>query len=116
MGYNATVVVMIDALDAIKDDTKFGEKLASAISKKTVQPHKPLDVSAGNHVNAATVIETHHADYTTLLAIGGNYGAQIGKQLYGWAVGDDAFHLKILKEVADELGYRLVKKPTKKSS
>lgn len=43
MGFNSTVVVMNDA------------RL------------KTTDVSAGGFVNAATVIETHHADFTCLI-------------------------------------------------
>lgn len=72
MGYNTTVVVLNDALDQIRDDPDFGRKLYEAILK--VQRGKPVDVSAGYHVNAATVIETHHADQTAFVAVGGNYG------------------------------------------
>lgn len=72
MGWNTTVVVLNDALDQIKNDPKFGEKLYYACLE--VQRGKPVDVSAGYHCNAATVIETHHADIDVLVRVGGNYG------------------------------------------
>lgn len=72
MGYNTTVVILNDALGQIAKDPKFGEKLARAIME--VRRDKPVDVSAGNHCNAALVVETHHADETVFVAVGRNYG------------------------------------------
>lgn len=76
MGYNTTVVVMNDALGEIAEDREFGARLARAI--REVQRGKPVDVPAhgkhGVHCNAATVIETHHADYDVLVRVGGNVG------------------------------------------
>lgn len=65
MGYNTTVVVMNDALDQIKNDPKFGEKLYYACL--SVQRGKPVNVSAGYHINAATVIEIHNANQDVLV-------------------------------------------------
>lgn len=73
MGHNATVVVMTDALEAIKDDPLFGKKLADAISKSGAY-NTYVDVSAGNHVNAATVVEVHHADMKRIIVVGHNWG------------------------------------------
>jgi hypothetical protein len=76
MGWNTTVVVINDALDMIRDDPEFGRRLYDAVLK--VQRGKPVDVAAhskrGIHCNAATVIETHHADHDVLVKVGGNYG------------------------------------------
>ena len=73
MGYNATVVVMVDALDQIEKDPDFGKKLSAAILKVGCYG-KPVDVSAGYHVNAATVVESHHADQDVYVKVGGNCG------------------------------------------
>lgn len=64
MGYNTSVIVMNGALDAIEQDQLFGKKLANAVQQAHRGQHERyhLDVSAGGHLNAATVIETHHAD------------------------------------------------------
>ena len=72
MGFNTTVVVMNDALGDIASDPEFGARLARAI--QLVSRDKPVVVSAGRYANAATVIETHHADYEVLVRVGGNRG------------------------------------------
>lgn len=76
MGYNTTVVVMNDSLSAIEQDPEFGKRLVAAILK--VQRGQPVDVAAhGKHMlccNAATVIESHHADHSALVKVGRNYG------------------------------------------
>lgn len=76
MGYNTTVVVMNDALGMIEGDPNFGKNLARAIAE--VGRGKPVDVPASNgrgvHCNAATVIESHHADYDVYVRVGQNFG------------------------------------------
>lgn len=82
MGWNTTVVVLNDALDQIEKDPLFGKKLAQAI-RDLHDPKGWRDVSAGNHCNAAEVIETHHADYNVLVSIGGNTGKIIKQNAHG---------------------------------
>jgi hypothetical protein len=93
MGYNATLVVMVDALDAIKNDPEFGKKLADAIQHVAAYQHSDHfrygqgDVAAhskngGIHTNAATVIEVHHADHDIFVRVGGNMGKPM-KQNFG---------------------------------
>ena len=76
MGWNTTVVVMNDALDCIRDDAEFGRRLYEAVLD--ARKGKPVDVAAHGkhaiHCNAATVIETHHADYDVTVVVGGNTG------------------------------------------
>ena len=70
---------MNDALGASENDAEFGKRLARAVAE--VQRGKPVNVAAvGNgciHVNAATVIETHHSSGEEWVAIGQNYGRVI---------------------------------------
>lgn len=80
MGFNATVVVMTDALDEIERDPDFGKKLAAAIQSVSFY-HKPVDVSAMNYCNAATVIECHHANFDVYVKIGKNYGEVVAPEL-----------------------------------
>lgn len=112
MGYNTTVVVMNDALDAIAKDPEFGEKLKSTIlgislgiNPDTGQYYRSQDVSAGHHVNAATVIESHHASYQSVVVVGGNYGS-----ILGHSFSDPKQKLAILNDLASEIGYTLHKK------
>lgn len=106
MGFNSTVIVLNDALNDIESDPEFGRKLALAIL--TVSRGDAVDVSAGCHGNAATVIETHHADTNAIVAVGGNCGTVLG-HAYG-THHEDKDNLAILKQLADRLGYSLRKK------
>lgn len=73
MGYNATVVVLVDQLTAIENAPNFGKQLADAIRAKLSDPNE-------NHIRApyvagqTTVIEAHHADGMMVIAVGGNCG------------------------------------------
>lgn len=105
MGYNTTVVVMNDAVDSIKHDPEFGKHLAEAIMKNA-GTNRHIDVSSGPNVNAATVIESHHADGLAIVAVGGNYGEVISNQ---WNCSNTNKE-KILREMAREMGFVLHKK------
>ena len=120
MGYNTTVVVMNDALGTIKDDPEFGKNLHDAISRIAMDRGKTIDVPAytyredgsicGTHCNAATVIETHHADGTAVVAVGGNMGVELTKYCI-YPYGEEDYRLRVLKALADDLGYYVARKP-----
>jgi hypothetical protein len=111
MGFNTTVVVLNDALHQIAEDPKFGETLADAISGLSLhhandgrRPH----VGAGFHANAATVIETHHADGLVAVAVGGNYGINLG-YVGGYRTDPDTpdGKIAILKNLASNFGLKI---------
>jgi hypothetical protein len=81
MGYNTTVVILNDALDGIAKDPEFGKKLVAAILSVGCYK-KPIDVSAMGYCNAATVIESHHADQDVYVKVGGNYGEVVSSNKY----------------------------------
>jgi len=117
MGFNTTMVIMNDALSTIRDDPQFGERLYDACVRVN---QGPQDVAAhstkgGIDYNAATVIETHHADGEAIVAVGGNYGTLIGMAYYVGDKGTKESQLKILEQLADNMGYSLTKKPERKS-
>lgn len=66
--FDTTVLVLNDALADIRDDPEFGKKLYNAVLKASIG--EKTDVSAGCYINAATVIETHHADGVAVVAMG----------------------------------------------
>lgn len=115
MGFNTSVIVLNDALGQIEEEKEFGKRIARAVNQLSLHTHSVhgIDIPAGNHANAATVVETHHADRTTLLAFGGNCVSQL-YATYGWKHQDEDFRIRLLKEFADSLGYNIVKKPKKK--
>jgi hypothetical protein len=116
MGYNTAVVVMNDALGAIKDDPKFGENLYYAILES--QRNKQVDVPAysyrdgevrGVHCNAATVISGAHADDPQVMVVKYNTGyvAKYKEELPDYVIED-------MKWVLKQHGYRVSKEPKKK--
>lgn len=70
MGFNTTVVILNDGLDAIANDKDFGKKLADAIGL-VGRGKQTLYSEAGN---VGEVVETHHASYEVLVRVGGNCG------------------------------------------
>ena len=108
MGYNTTVVLLNDALDQIAEDKDFGRKLAEATrALAELTPGTRIDVRAGNHCNAAHVVETHHASQTTVITVGGNLGL-LRASRYGWG-NTPELELELLSAWAHKLGYRVVK-------
>lgn len=109
MGFNTTVVVLNDGLAEIESDPDFGKRLADAIRSIHMMPGR-VDVRAGCHVNAASVIETHHADETTLVAVGGNFASVLGSVYGAGRHHEEADRIRLLKMLAEELGYKVEKK------
>lgn len=108
MGYNSTVVVMNDAMTAIEKDPEFGKKLVQAILSQHGK-NVPVDISSGGHVNAATVIDCHHSDYSSLILVGGNMGTVLVSDASGYK--HDAFdQFDACSALAKKLGYKLTKK------
>lgn len=106
MGYNTTVVVMNDALRAIESDEKFGESLARACGSLAAMEGERVDVASQGHINAATVLETHHADQLVPILVGGNTGYVIEGRLHY----RDYSAESLLRMLAARLGYKLVRR------
>lgn len=95
-----------DAMHEIdKDPAGWWEKARSAI----FNTHRKDDGSFGygSHVNGFQAICNEHADVVTVVAIGGNQARILGHGYWNDKPED------LLKKLADKLGYRLVKKPSK---
>jgi hypothetical protein len=109
MGWNTSMIILNDAVDAIGKDKEFGKKVCDAVLGYR---QGGVSISSGHNANAATVLETHHADFSVLLAVGGNCGSVLTSVM-------DSRHnientqIKLLKAFAEELGYRIIKKRSK---
>lgn len=114
MGYNTSVLIMNDSMHEIAKDPEFGKKISDAAGL-LFRGNKPIDIQVGGHCNAATVIEQHHADQTAILAVGGNYATVLGTH-WSYAHHRPEDKLAILKSLADDLGFDISKKPSKKGS
>jgi hypothetical protein len=103
MGFNTTVVILNDVVHNIAEDPTFGQRLADAISSGDSSRHELQ--------NGVQVIESHHADYTTVVAVGGNMGICLGTAI-GCSVVDDP--VAIVRSLARDLGFDLRKRPERK--
>src|SRR6185437_3697579 len=99
MGFNATVVVLLDRLHEIERDPEFGKKLSAAIRYRASNP-KDREAGWAREAEATgqtQVIEVHHADGQIVVTVGGNTGRVLG---YGgsYSSSDDA----IIKHLNDD--------------
>ncbi len=110
MGFNSVVIVRNDALDAIeKNAQEFADNMVSTINH--FQRGKDIgngDFGAGFHGNPAQVVWNQHADYTGVIAVGGNHGTVIGSTFNGGRHHTPEERLSVLRAVADHLGFDLV--------
>ena len=115
MGFNSSVIVLNDALYEIGKDKDFGKKLETAILEVDYgrsRGNNGKEISSGNCFGAATVIETHHADQLSVVSFGGNCGNVLTKpSVWGYSLntGTPDDNVAILKAVADQLGYNIVR-------
>lgn len=105
MGMNATVVVLLDSLHRIKEDPEFGAKLVRAIQDQ-ITSQKDEDLASGG-ANVAVVVEQHHADHMSVVAVGANGGQVLSTHAGDYTSTPEG----IVRALADNLGYRLVRKP-----
>lgn len=115
MGFNTGVLILNDDLYAAEQDKEgFATNLLNAIGEQSRgKPSESVDFRIGNNLNGGSVFLQSHADFTNIVAIGGNYTTHLFTSL------SHTHHriedkLKLLKELADHLGYRLVCKQKRK--
>ncbi len=112
MGWNTSAVIMNDALHDIAKDKDIGEKIMRAA--QTLHGRgEPVDISAMNHCNAITLIETHHADSLIPILVGGNSGKLLPGTGLHWNVSEEEFEVTLLLQLANRHGFHLRKKPKK---
>ena len=114
MGFNTAVLILNDAIDGVeKDPASFAKNMMHAwhLFQRT---GNPTDFAIGNHVNGGTIFHNAHADVTGVYAIGGNHTSKLHTAWNGGKHHSDEEKVKLLKELANELGYTITKKRKKK--
>lgn len=111
MGYQTGVMLLNDHLDGLKTDVGFGPRLYDAIleSSRPEYREKGKSLPLGYCGNGAMVLSSQHADQVQMIAVGGNYMKRLGVLWGAWPNMQEPE--KLLKELADQMGYRLVRKP-----
>ena len=112
MGFNSTVVILNDYLHDIEKDPEFGRKLSLMIAEHGYDELRAARRSQGMYAPGTQVLGVHHADCVHLFAVGCNHGRDLGNVAHWTQMDNDE---KILRELADRLGYHIRKKPQRKS-
>ena len=111
MGYNTVLFICNDAMNEIKNHPEdFYNQLVTGMNRCGREPY---DFGLGCHANGFQVVSSQHADLTTVIAAGGNHATVLGYTL-GHSHHTDEAKVRLIKEVADQLGYNLVKKRKRK--
>lgn len=114
MGFNTGVLILNDALNGVQENPQqFANNFMRAFGKFQ-QTHAPADFAIGNHVNGGTVFHMAHADVTGVYAIGGNHTSKLSTAYNGGKHYKDEDKVKLLKQLADEMGYSISMKRTKR--
>lgn len=113
MGYNTGILILNDGMHLLKDDPNAGKRLYDGI----LQAHnQSVTVGLKGFANPIMVLPSQHADVTQIIAIGQNYARTVHNH-YGYLSGkDNSPDLKfaVLQKLADELGFSLRRKPTRR--
>ena len=108
MGYRTTLIINNDNLDLLTSDPDITNKIKTAI----------LGGNNGNLGPLGCVVEQAHANMTKLVVLGHNGSFSI-KELSMMNTrcvnveDSDLLILELLRQAADNLGYKLIKKSTK---
>jgi hypothetical protein len=109
MGFNTPVLLLNDAMHEIEDDPTFAKRLAQA-SATAYMHGKSVDVRAGGHMNAASVLPSAHADVVQVIAFGGNHATTLLRMGNGGHHYTHEEQVRLIRELADQYGFRLVRK------
>jgi hypothetical protein len=103
MGFNTEVLIFNDHLHDMENCENLGRKLASKISAMSISRERSREI----YIPGVEVVDTHHADTVNIIASGGNCSLILGRY---YDINDT---IGMLKHLASEHGYRLVKKSKK---
>lgn len=120
MGFNTLVFLHNDDLEYIrKNPQAFVDSMMNKIGTfgfcgdKDSTIRVPLD--NGMRPSVGHVAHVDHADYNQLYLVGGNSCKQISGSFFARGPRPDDYQLRLLKDLAENLGYRVSKKPVQKS-
>jgi hypothetical protein len=82
MGHITTMIIRNDAIGEIASDSGFGRRVADAVQTFIAFGSRPTDIPAGNHGNAAMVVEMHHDLAVHAVLVGKGYGIDAGSVGY----------------------------------
>lgn len=105
MGYRTTVILYNDHAHEWENDGDLGKKIAAAMNYATGVAEPENDLGYGR------VVECVHADSQTLAVLDSYTFRPLAHANWSRVETVDQVELKLLREAADRLGYRLAAKP-----
>ena len=116
MGYMKVIALLNDAEDSVTEDPAgWWEACRQAFwrlrDKKRGKNNERETEQFGHasYANYWTAVWEEHADITAVIMVGQNHATVIGSSLYSHHHEEDG-QIKILKDILDRKGYRIVKK------
>ena len=114
MGFNTAVMILNDRFEDIRrEPQRFVDEMLSGSCKWGVdrgEQQHGVDFYPGQSV----VVPSQHADVVQVIAVGGNCLTVLGNIYGSGCHSENEDQLRLLKLLADDRGYRLVKKPEPK--
>lgn len=113
MGWNTTVLLYNDQIHRLEEPDA-GKRILKAVQNLPDRDWaQGKDPSRNHHMMTnfgfGMAVEHHHADSTAVVHVGGNYAERV-HLTFGYRFNDPQMQLRLLREQADLLGYRLVRK------
>lgn len=100
MGFRTVVVLYNDQASEWSKDDKLGEKISHAMNA----------CRADGNLGYGKVVECCHADQITLAVLDSYHFSPVAYSHWNSGVDAEAQQLRLLKEAASKLGYRIVPK------
>lgn len=110
MGFRTTVILYNDRCHEWAADPQLGQKISRAMNYAN---SADTDDLRNADLQYGRVVECAHADTQTLAVLDSYNLTPIARSHWGPNETAEQRDLRLLKEAADRLGYRLVKKPVK---
>lgn len=112
MGFRTVVVLNNDQASEWEKDPELGRKIFLAASMQQFGHEDGTDL-ARRTLPYGQAIEQVHADTQTVAFLDGYGGKAVAWSHWYRSQTEEQKNLEMLKALADKLGYRVVKKPTK---
>lgn len=106
MGFRTVVILNNDLCHEWRSDPKLGEKIAYDMNNVDGQRFTKLE-------NFGVVIECTHADTQTLMLLDSLQGTPVAHSMWSRVESAEEVKVKMLRDMAGLLGYRIVKKAVK---
>lgn len=113
MGFRTVVMLNNDQSHEWSKDPELGTKIAHAMSSAGHQPPPYKDYDRWSRCqidNYGTVVQCVHADDVSVVKLTNYTNFEVLGHTY-WGHDHEAETLRALKDAAEKLGYKLVKKP-----